>query len=293
MIEITYRQISELFSKPRERNTNKGDFGRVLVIAGSTGMAGAAILCAKGALRAGAGLVTVAVPGELFPIVQSSVPEAICIKRPYGASYNGGENLSNLLSPERLSSFDSIAIGPGLGACYDTLEIVTHILENYGGKLVLDADALNVIANSNITMDTDTIITPHPGEAARLLGIDTAAVQAKREASAAILADKYGCVAVLKGNGTLVASTKPTLKLFINNTGNPGMATGGSGDVLTGVIAAFLGQGMDTQTAACAGVYIHGFAGDLLLKEFGEAGLIAGDLPLGVARILKYIAETT
>jgi len=292
MIEITYKQISETFVKPRARNANKGDFGRVLVIAGSTGMAGAAILCAKGALRAGAGLVTVSVPSGLFPIIQSAVPEAICVKRPCGASYDGGDTLQNILSPERLSAYDSIAIGPGLGACYDTWEMVMHVLENYGGKLVLDADALNVLAGSNITLDSDTVITPHPGEAARLLGVDTSIIQSRREASAAILAEKFGCVVALKGSGTIVASTTPSLNLFINNTGNPGMATGGSGDVLTGVLAAFLGQGMDSQTAACTGVYVHGFAGDLMAKEYGESGLVAGDLPLGVARTIKYITGT-
>ena len=277
-IEITYRQISELFLKPRARNTNKGDFGRLLVVAGSPGMTGAAILCAKGALRAGAGLVTVSVPDELAPIIQTAVPEAICVSR--------------ALTAEDLAGYDSIVIGPGLGVSQETWDIITYILENYGGKLVLDADALNVIAGSNITLDTDTVITPHPGEAARLLGTDVSIVQSRREASAAFLAEKFGCTVVLKGSGSLIATTNPGLKLWISNTGNPGMATGGSGDVLAGVIAAFLGQGMDSQTAACAGVYIHGFAGDLMVKEYGEAGLIAGDLPLGVARTLKYIAGT-
>jgi len=292
MIEITYKQISELFLRPRTREANKGDFGRVLVIAGSKGMAGAAILCAKGALRAGAGLVTVSLPNELFPIVQTAVPEAICAKRPGGSTYDGGDTLNTVMSPERLSAYDAIVMGPGLGASYDTWEIVMHVLENYGGKLVLDADALNVLVGANVTLDTDTVITPHPGEAARLLGVDAYTIQSRREASAAVLAEKYGCIVALKGSGTIIASTNPGLKVYINNTGNPGMATGGAGDVLAGVIAAFLGQGMDTQTAACAGVYIHGFAGDLMVKEYGEAGLIAGDLPLGVARTLKYIAGT-
>ena len=292
MIEITYKQISEVFLRPRARNTNKSDFGRVLVIAGSPGMAGAAILCAKGALRAGAGLVTVSVPSELFPIVQSAVPEAICYKRPVGSARGSDDNLRGALSAERLSQYDSIAIGPGLGASFDTWELVMHVLENFGGRIVLDADALNVLAGSNITLDTDTVITPHPGEAARLLGVDSATIQSRREASAAILAEKFGCIVALKGSGTIVAATSPSLKLYVNTTGNPGMATGGSGDVLSGVIAAFLGQGIDTQTATCAGVYIHGFAGDLMVKEYGESGLIAGDLPLGVARTLKYIAGT-
>jgi len=278
MTEITYKHVSELFNKPRPRNANKGDFGRVLVVAGSRGMAGAAILCAKGALRAGAGLVTISLPNELFPVVQCALPEAICVSRDLSADF--------------LNKFDSVAIGPGLGSSHDTWEIVMHILENYGGKIVLDADALNIIAGTNTSFDADTIITPHPGEAARLLGTTPAIIQSRREASAAVLAEKFGCTVVLKGNGTLIASTIPKLSLFISKTGNPGMATGGSGDVLTGVIASFLAQGMDTQTAACSAVYIHGFAGDLMIKEYGEYGLIAGDLPLGVARTMKYIAGT-
>jgi len=273
--EITFKQIRELYLKPRTRNANKGDFGRVLIVAGSTGMTGAAILCAKGALRAGAGLVTVSVPTELFPIIQIAVPEAICVPR----------NLSS----DFLAKYDSIVIGPGLGDSYDTWDVVMHILENYGGKLVLDADALNVLAGTKITFDTDTIITPHPGEAARMLGTTAEIIQSRRDASAAVLAEKFGCTVVLKGNGTIVAATNPSLSLYVNTTGNPGMATGGSGDVLSGVIAAFLGQGMTAQTAACAGVYIHGFAGDLMAKEYGETSLVAGDLPLGVARTIKYI----
>jgi len=280
-IEITYKQIRDLFSKPRARSANKGDFGHVLVIAGSKGMAGAAILCAQGALRAGAGLVTVSVPDELFPIIQTAVPEALCTGRQRISFY-----------PEQLAVYDSIAIGPGLGASRKTWELVMHILENYGGKIVLDADALNVIAGTNVTLDIDTVITPHPGEAARLIGAPVETVQSRREASVAVLAEKFGCTVALKGSGTLVATTNPNLEIHMNITGNPGMATGGSGDVLAGVIAAFLGQGMSAQDAACAGVYMHGFAGDLMANEYGEAGLLAGDLPLGVARAIKYISGT-
>ena len=275
--EITYNEIRELFLTKRVREANKGDFGRVLIVAGSKGMAGAAILCAKGALRAGAGLVTLSVPDELLQIVQTAVPEAMCISR--------------ALTPEQLSVYDAVAAGPGLGASAETVELVSYILENYGGRMVLDADALNVLAGSGVTFDEDTVITPHPGEAARLLGVTASVIQARREASAAILAKKYGCAAVLKGAGTLVAVTQPRLELYLNNTGNPGMATGGSGDVLTGVIASFIAQGMPVLTAAKAGVYIHGFAGDMAAAVCGEAGLIAGDLPESIAMSLKKIAE--
>ena len=275
--EITYKEIRALFARKRSRDAWKGDFGRVLIIAGSKGMAGAAILCAKGALRAGAGLVTIFVPDELLPIVQCAVPEATCMVTP--------------LSPEALSIFDAVAIGPGLGVTARAQEIVQYTLENYSGKIVLDADALNIIANLSVKLDTDTIITPHPGEAARLLGTTSGVIQAKREASVAFLAEKYGCVTVLKGAGTLIAVTDPALEMFINTTGNPGMATGGSGDVLTGVIASFAAQGMPSLTAARAGVFIHGLAGDLAADFIGEHGLTANDIPDAVAKALKQISK--
>jgi NAD(P)H-hydrate epimerase len=157
--------------------------------------------------------------------------------------------------------------------------------------MVLDADALTFLSTTNISLDPDTVITPHPGEAARLLGTTSSVIQEKRVASAAIIAEKYGCVTVLKGAGTLVAATSPQLQLFINTTGNPGMATGGSGDVLTGVITSFIAQGMPVLTAAKAGVFVHGLAGDIMAAEYGEAGLLASDLPAGIALAIRKIPE--
>jgi NAD(P)H-hydrate epimerase len=221
--------------------------------------------------------VTLSVTDELLPIVQAAVPEAI--------------SLSRSLTAEQLSVYDAVAVGPGLGISDESAETISFILENYGGKIVLDADALTWLAEENLTLDSDTVITPHPGEAARLLGTTSSIIQAKRDASASILAEKYGCPAVLKGAGTLVAVAKPRLEIYINTTGNQGMATGGSGDVLTGVIASFAAQGMPALTAARAGVFVHGLAGDLIAYEIGEAGLTAGDLPMGVALALKKISE--
>jgi NAD(P)H-hydrate epimerase len=277
---IAYNQIRELFLRPRPKDAHKGDFGRALIIAGSKGMAGAAILCAKAALRAGAGLVTLSVPDELLQILQTAVPEATCIGRDEAS-----------LSQDRLAVYDAIAVGPGLGTSPEVHDILLHIIENYGGRLVFDADALNILADTNITFDEDTIITPHPGEAAKLLGTSVSTIQTRRDAAAAILAEKYGCIAVLKGAGTIVAATSTSLEIYINATGNPGMATGGSGDVLTGVIVSLAAQGIPPLTAARAGVYIHGLAGDQAAAEFGERGLIAGDLPLAIARAIKYLTE--
>ena len=274
-IEITYNEIRALFSNKRKRDANKSDFGRVLVVAGSTGMAGAAILCAMGALRAGAGLVTISVPDKLLPIIQVAVPDATCIPRTF--------------SPGLLDIFDSVVMGPGLSVSEEAQEAFFGVMENYGGKMVLDADALNIMSEQDVTLDSDTIITPHPGEAGRLLGTTTANIQQSREASAVYLAEKFNCVAVLKGADTLVSVTKPVMETYINPTGNPGMAVGGSGDVLAGVIASFAAQGMAAITAAKAGVYIHGLAGDIRASEVGEAGLIARDLPLAVANALMQI----
>ena len=277
IIEITYKEIRELFSKKRKRDANKSDFGRLLIVAGSKGMAGAAILCAKGALRSGAGLVTLSVSDDILPIVQAAVPEATCISRE--------------LTPEKLSVYDVVAMGPGLGLTDESARTFLYVLENYGGKVVLDADALTLLAQTNMTLDSDIVITPHPGEAARLLETSVSEVQEKREATAALLAEKYDCAVVLKGAGTLVATMAPDLKIFLNTTGNPGMATGGSGDVLTGIIASLIAQGMPVLTAAKAGVYIHGFAGDLMAEKYGETGLIASDLPKGFAKAWRKISE--
>ena len=295
--EITYNEMRALFRKPRGRDAHKGDFGRVLVIAGSAGMAGAAILCARAALRCGSGLVTVSADKALFPILQGAVPEATCVSRSF----------SGALSREALLRYDAVAFGPGIGTDEDARALTAHVLEVCEAPLALDADGLNCVAlmpgGADVELRGNVILTPHAGEAARLLGGGSSAedVQAGREAAALALARKYrGAQIVLKGAGTLVASAGDPdgmdeelfpLRVRVNTTGNPGMATGGSGDVLTGVIASLLGQGFPPRTAAAAGVYIHGLAGDLMAAEFGERGLTAGDLPRGVALALRQLAE--
>lgn len=289
---ITNKQVHELFRNPRPRDAHKGDYGRLLIVAGSKGMAGSAILCARSALRSGVGIVTVSAPDEIIPIIQTAVPEAICVTHVRETVGNFSDKRNDApLSPDRLAEYDAIAIGPGLGTSSEARDTFFHIIENYGGRMIIDADALNILSETNITFDADTIITPHPGEAARLLSSTPDVIQDRREASASILAERYGCIVVLKGAGTIVATTKPTLKLYINTTGNPGMATGGSGDALTGVIASFAAQGMSPLIAARTGVCIHGLAGDLAAAEFGERGLIAGDLPLAIAKAIKLIGD--
>lgn len=266
------------FIKKRERDIHKGNCGKVLVVAGSKGMAGAAVLCARAALRTGAGLVRVSIPDELFPIVQIGVPEATCITR---------ERIF-----EDLMQYSVIAVGPGLGVDAENGRMIKKILYMTDKPVVLDADGLNALKDELDTMKNSRaklIITPHPGEAARLLDQKTSEVNGDRLASARGLAAATGAITVLKGAGSIVAT--PEGKTYINTTGNPGMATGGSGDVLTGVIAALAGQGLDPEAAAAAGVYLHGLAGDIASDQMGEYGLIASDIANMVALAVKSILE--
>ncbi len=267
------------FIKKRERDIHNGKCGKVLIFAGSKGMTGAAVLCARAALRTGAGLVRVSVPEELFPILQIGVPEATCITR---------ERLF-----EDLMQYSAIAIGPGLGDETRNGNLIKKIIYTTDKPVVIDADGLNLLRDDLEAMRNaraKLIITPHPGEAARLLDRKTAEINRDRLASAKGLAAVTGAVTVLKGAGSVVAT--PEGKTYINTTGNPGMATGGSGDVLTGVIAALAGQGLDPEAAAAAGVFLHGLAGDLASDRMGEYGLIASDIANMVALAIKSILES-
>lgn len=265
--------------KRRNRDIHKGDCGRVLVIAGSVGMAGAAILCGRGALRSGAGLVTLGATEETFNILQTGIAEATCVLR---TSHNWKDR-----------GYDAIAIGPGLGDYEDDKKLIEDILKNYEGPVVLDADGLNHVARNHMQEDlkqakAKVIITPHIGEAARLLDMDTKDVASMdREAVAMMLVEKTNAIVVLKGHGTVVAT--PNKMSYINTTGNPGMATGGSGDVLTGIIVALAGQGLRPEDAAKVGVFVHGLAGDLGAEQIGEYGLVAGDIAQLTALAFKKI----
>lgn len=275
---ITLEYVNTVI-KERPRDIHKGNCGKVLVIAGSVGMAGAAMLCARGALRAGAGLVRISAPQELYPILQVGVPEATCVPR-------------NLSLPE-LAAHDAVAIGPGLGDDEQNAAIIRGVLEEYEKTVVLDADGINTICRHDLGevlrgTKAKVIMTPHPGEAARFLRYCQAGSEgADRPRVAELLARYSGAVCVLKGSGTLVATKDGNS--YINTTGNPGMATGGSGDVLTGVIAALAGQGHSPETCAKAGVFIHGMAGDLCADSLGETGMTALDLANMVALAFKKI----
>ncbi len=281
---ITEKLVKNIIER-RDREIHKGSCGRILIAAGSVGMAGAAVLSARGALRSGGGLVQLSVPSEIFPIVQTGVPEATCLTV-------GLDNVD-------LSRYDAAAAGPGLGDSSESVDKVRKLLNYFDGPLVLDADGLNIAARRNFfgimrARKGQLIITPHMGEAKRLMGDDFSAEMTRQQLAEA-LAEKTGAVTVLKGAGTVVAAEGQ--KTYTNTTGNPGMATAGSGDVLTGIITSLCGQRhsdgrpIEPLEAALAGVYIHGLAGDLGAEEKGEYGLIAGDIAEYTALAVKKILE--
>jgi ADP-dependent NAD(P)H-hydrate dehydratase len=261
----------------RPLDSNKGTFGRVLIGAGSRGMSGAAVLCATAALRGGAGLVRLAVPEGILTIVAAANP--CYTTAPLPQDDHG--RLSAAALPELLElvrGYNVAALGPGLGQSAELGDTITAILEQTTTPLVLDADALNVLVGRLGALRKHRgpiVLTPHPGEFARLLGSSIAAVQAQRQELAADFARTHGVLIVLKGHGTVVTDGH---RVYVNTTGNPGMATGGTGDVLCGLIAALLGQKLEPFAAAQLGVYLHGRAGDLAREQIGEVSLLAADL---------------
>ena len=261
---------------PRRPAGHKGTYGTVLAIVGATGLAGAAALCAEAALRSGAGLCQVACPAPVAATVGAHLAEATA--RPLPADPDGllgAEAVERL--PSLLGAADAVAAGPGLGRGVGVRAVVRRLLEVYAGSLVLDADGLNAVELRDLRNASGRlVITPHPGEAGRLLGCSGADVQADRLAAVRRLAQEGRCVAVLKGAGTLVAAAEHPV--WVNPTGNDGMATGGSGDVLAGLIAGLCAQGAEPHAAAVAGVYVHGLAGDRAAAALGRRAMLAGDL---------------
>ena len=246
----------------RNRCSHKGDYGHVLIVGGDSGYSGAARLAGEAALRVGAGLVSVATRSEHAELMNLSRPELMC----HGVETAG--QLEGLLEKAGV-----IVIGPGLGQS-DWAKALFLASINAQKPLVIDADGLNLLALSPVT-NPGWILTPHPGEAARLLQCSNAKIQQDRFAAVAAIQAKYGGIAVLKGAGTLIASNED---IAVSTTGNPGMASGGMGDVLSGVIAGLLAQGLPLKNAAQQGVYSHGRAADLAAEKDGERGLLASDL---------------
>jgi ADP-dependent NAD(P)H-hydrate dehydratase len=262
---------------PRPADANKGTFGRVLVVAGSRGMSGAAVLCAGAALRGGAGLVRLAVPAGLLPLVAPANPCYLTAPLPEDAAGRLAAAARDEVL-ELLRTSTAAAIGPGLGRSPELAALLREVVARTVTPLVLDADALNELASQVSVLrgrQGPLVLTPHPGEFGRLTGLAIPAVQADRAGHARRFAAENGVVVVLKGHGTVVTDGR---RLYVNSTGNPGMATGGTGDVLAGLAAALLAQGLETFAAAQFAVYLHGLAGDLARDDLGETSLIASDL---------------
>jgi NAD(P)H-hydrate epimerase len=275
----------------RAPDAHKGRHGHLLVVAGSAGKTGAAVLAALGALRSGAGLVTCALPATQQPIVAARLAEAMTEPLPEtGSRTLSGKALDRLL--ELAGRMAAVAIGPGAGLEAETQGLLRDLVVAVERPMVVDADALTALAGQPGRLREargPRILTPHPGEAARLLGGSVADVQADRIESARRLADAAGAWVALKGAGTVVAS--PGGEAVLNPTGNPGLATGGTGDVLTGIVGGLLAQGLDPEAAVRAAVYLHGLAGDLAAGERGQAGLLAGDVADKVPAALRRLRE--
>ncbi len=257
---------------------HKGTFGRVLIVAGHYGMAGAAIFAARAALRSGVGLATVAVPRSIYPIVAAAVPEAVFL--PLEETAEGTLTAAAMSTAvSHAAAADAVVIGPGLGQSEATRALVTAVIRQATGPVVLDADGINVIKPHILIEETGIaplILTPHVGEMARLLGISIQAVQADREGIACRAARECRATVVLKGHHTLVVSPhEPSLR---NDTGNDGMATGGSGDLLAGLIGGLAAQGIPPRDAAAAGVYLHGAAGDRAAARLSRRAMLPSDM---------------
>jgi NAD(P)H-hydrate epimerase len=272
---LTRHSMRELIT-PRAADSHKGDYGHVLIIAGSRGKTGAAHLSGIGALRSGAGLVTIATPKCCQQTVAAMAPEYMTETIDETADGLDPAAVDRVLELAR----DVIAIGPGLGRSASTAEFVRALVDRATMPLVIDADALNAFSSDPDRLHgregRDVIITPHPGEMARLVGMSTEEVQASRLEIARNVAASQHVYVILKGHRTLIAT--PDEKVFINPTGNPGMATGGTGDVLTGMVAAWLAQILDAEAACKVAVYLHGMAGDLAEADEGEVAMTAADL---------------
>lgn len=265
--------------KLRDRSGHKGCYGHSLLIAGSTGKTGAAALSANSAVRAGSGLVTLAVPASLNPILEMKTTEAMTLPfEDRGTGFFGQENLVGLL--QSMDGKDAVALGPGISCGADTVAVVQGLVRNCLLPLVVDADGLTALAaESAILLEKKSpaiVLTPHPGEMSRLTGLSIADIENDRIAVARDFAVRYAVYLVLKGAGTVIAAPDGTVA--INGSGNPGMASGGMGDILTGIIVSLIGQGYPVREACRCGVFLHGHAADLVAGEKGEIGITASDV---------------
>ena len=265
----------------RKPDSHKGDYGKILLLCGSRGYTGAAALAATGALRSGAGLVYLAVPESIYAIEACKLTEAIVLPLPD----EGGTIAMSALPELRrlLPKMDAVLIGCGLGQSEGTRAVLETVLREFSGPVVVDADGINLLAgHMDILRErhAPTILTPHAGEFVRIGGDN----KADRVTETERFAKEYGCILLLKGHETVISDGKET---YVNQTGNPGMAVGGSGDVLSGIIVSLLGQGIEPLKAAACGAWLHGKAGDICAEEIGQYGMLPTDLVEVLPRLLK------
>ena len=274
----------------RRPDSNKGDFGHVLVIAGSSGYTGAAYLASQAAILSGSGLVTLAIGRSLYEIMALKLTEVMV--KPFFET----KDLSlSLLAERDILTFSekcsAIAIGPGISQNMETQKLVLNLVSKLNKPMVIDADGLNALAGHADILKAakaPIVLTPHPGEMARITGKDKDEIRNNRKEVAMKFANEYNTILVLKGHETVVANASG--EFYVNQTGNPGMASGGTGDCLAGMIASFIGQGIEPFMASSLAVYFHGLAGDLALKEKGVLSLIATDILNKLPDVLKTLA---
>ena len=293
-IQINWTQPSDAarILPPRPIHSHKGTYGRVYVVAASTGMTGAAALTSTGALRVGAGLVTLGAPKSLNPILEVKLTEAMTVPLPETAEGSLAlEAKSHIIETvERTKSV--LAIGPGLSQHPETVALVHSLIRESNAPIVIDADGVNALSKSKeilSSLSPQTVLTPHPGEMARLIGGTVEALERERVGIAQRFAETHNITLVLKGAPTVIA--RGNGEVWINSTGNAGMATGGMGDILTGLIAGLIAQKVSPFDAAVLGVYLHGLAGDIVAESIGMHGLMAGDVLNSVPKAIKLCSE--
>lgn len=277
--------------KPRKPESHKSTHGHLLVLAGSPGMTGAAYMAAVSAMRAGAGLATLGVPESLNAIMEVKTTEVMSIGLPETPERTLGTVSFDAIKA-MLPGKTAVIIGPGVGSSVEMMRLIEMLVREVSVPLVIDADGLNSIAPKAAMLKeakAEVVLTPHPGEMARLLDVGAKDVQSDRMGSALRLVEMTGATVVLKGAGTIIAA--PSGRVYINTTGNPGLATAGTGDVLAGMLAGFLAQGYSPEEAASAAVYIHGLAGDEVKKTQGELGMMAMDLVPLIPRLLNSLVS--
>ena len=279
MMELNHEQVLSILPD-RAVDAHKGDFGKILLLCGSKGYTGAAYLAAQASLRSGAGLVFLGVPESIYAIEAVKLNEAIVFSLPDEEGKLSAAAIPEIL--QRLPKMDAVLIGPGLGQSDGVFQVVKAVLEQAVCPVVLDADGINLIAaHKDIVRGrtAPTILTPHAGEFARLGGDPQ-----QRAVAAEAMARVLGCIMLLKGHHTVITDGETT---YINPTGNPGMAVGGSGDVLAGIITALVGQGIAPLEAAACGAWLHGAAGDICSAEIGQYGMLPTDMVNALPRLLK------